>query len=362
MLNAWVRSAAGGDDRVVTEDTYRGIRQIFWAEDSKTLLYLQDDGGDENFHLFAVDVSKEGSKARDLTPFDGAKAQNVITNKRFPDELLVAVNARDKAQFDMYRVQLESGAIELDTENPGGIVGWGSEDESFEVREGIRVNPDSSKTVLVRDSTKAEWRDLAVFPYGEEGGMVDFCSDGEHALMTSSVGRETTALTKVKLSDGSTTEVIAFNDKADCGGIMLDEDTKEVRAVSFNYARTERTFFDEELKGHFDRLEGMGPDKAEVSLVSKTRDEATWVVSFRRDDGPTEYSLYDTASHKLTPLFVSQPALSDYKFAPVWQSNFGRPTLVPSAASARWRDFHTGSRTWRTCEFKRGTASSSSPT
>ena len=85
--------------------------------------------------------------------------------------------------------------------------------------------------------------------------------------------------------------------------------------MSFNYARTERTFFDQELKGHFDRLEGMGPDKAEVSLVSKTRDEATWVVSFRRDDGPTEYSLYDTASHKLTPLFVSQPALSDYKFA-----------------------------------------------
>ena len=221
VLNAWVRSATGGDDRVVTEDTYRGIRQIFWAEDSKTLLYLQDDGGDENFHLFAVDVSKEGSKARDLTPFDGAKAQNVITNKRFPDELLVAVNARDKAQFDMYRVQLESGDIKLDTENPGGIVGWGSEDESFEVREGIRVNPDSSKTVLVRDSTKAEWRDLAVFPYGEEGGMVDFCNDGEHALMTSSVGRETTALTKVKLSDGSTTEVIAFNDKADCGGIMF---------------------------------------------------------------------------------------------------------------------------------------------
>ena len=155
-----------------------------------------------------------------MTPFDGAKAQNVITNKRFPDELLVAVNARDKAQFDMYRVQLESGAIELDTENPGGIVGWGSEDESFEVREGIRVNPDSSKTVLVRDSKDAEWRDLAVFPYGEEGGMVDFCSDGEHALMTSSVGRETTALTKVKLSDVSTTEVIAFNDRVDCGGIM----------------------------------------------------------------------------------------------------------------------------------------------
>merc|ERR1719484_500448 len=96
---------------------------------------------------------------------------------------------------------------------------------------------------------------------------------------------------------------------------MLDEDTKEVRAVSFNYARTERTFFDDELKGHFDRLEGMGPDKAEVSLVSKTRDEKTWVVSFRRDDGPTEFSLYDAGGDRtLAPLFVSQPALLDYDF------------------------------------------------
>ncbi len=162
----------------------------------------------------------------------------------------------------------------------------------------------------------------------------------------------------------------------------LDDDTKEVRAVSFNYARTERTFFDQELKGHFDRLEGMGPDKAEVSLVSKTRDEATWVVSFRRDDGPTEYSLYDTKSNALTPLFVSQPALSDYKFAPVWKSTSvsgrvrNRHRHAIEHVSRRWRagrrgdsgrtrrkfDLRTGSRTWKTCEFKRGTASSSSRT
>ena len=68
--------------------------------------------------------------------------------------------------------------------------------------------------------------------------MVDFTADGEHCLMLSSVGRETTALTKVRLADGETTEVIASNDKCDCGGIMTDDDTKEVRAVSFNYART----------------------------------------------------------------------------------------------------------------------------
>ena len=49
VLNAWVRSAAGGDDRVVTEDTYRGIRQIFWAEDSKTLLTYKTTAATRTF-------------------------------------------------------------------------------------------------------------------------------------------------------------------------------------------------------------------------------------------------------------------------------------------------------------------------
>ena len=51
---------------------------------------------------------------------------------------------------------------------------------------------------------------------------------------------------------------------------------------------------------------------------------------------------------------------------PVWNQISGAPRhrrdVVSVAASARWRDFHTGSRTWRTSAYKRGTASSSSPT
>ena len=123
VLNVWVRTVGGADDRLVTADASRGIRQFFWAEDSATLLYMQDDKGDENFHLFAIDATSDGATARDLTPFPGAKAQNVITNKRFPKELLVAVNNRDASQFDMYRCELATGALALDTENPGDVVG-----------------------------------------------------------------------------------------------------------------------------------------------------------------------------------------------------------------------------------------------
>ena len=106
VLNAFVRTIGKNDDRVVTSDKLRGIRGVSWAQDSKTLLFNQDDGGDENFHLYGIDATTPGAAAVDLTPYPGCKAQNVVTNKRFPDELLVAVNNRNPAAFDMYRVNL----------------------------------------------------------------------------------------------------------------------------------------------------------------------------------------------------------------------------------------------------------------
>ena len=57
----------------------------------------------------------------------------MITNKRFPDQLLVGINNRNPACFDMYRCDVASGKLTLDTENPGDVLGWGTEDESFEV-------------------------------------------------------------------------------------------------------------------------------------------------------------------------------------------------------------------------------------
>ena len=48
-------------------------------------MYLQDVGGDENFHLFLQPL--DGRPAKDLTAFDGVRAQNLVTDKHFPGEV-----------------------------------------------------------------------------------------------------------------------------------------------------------------------------------------------------------------------------------------------------------------------------------
>jgi len=328
VLNIFVRETSDENNdnaRMVTNDSSRGIRQYRWAQDGHTILYLQDFEGNENFHLWAIDattintIDDSDALARDLTPGENVKASNLITNKRFPDELLVATNERDPTCFDMYRIQYKTGEKTLDTQNPGDVLGWGSEDTSFEVREALVKNQaDSSQTIRVRDDEKSEWRDLITLPYGENGNLVDFCNDnGKSCWMTSSLGRETTALLKVDLQTGETLETISSNDKCDVGGVVLDQDTKELKSVIYNYARTERVFMESNLEKDYQVLQSLGPENCNVSAVSKTIDEQTWVVAYSRSDGPTEFVIYDQIEKTTKPLFVSKPDLLNYKFAPM---------------------------------------------
>ena len=96
-------------------------------------------------------------------------------------------------------------------------------------------------------------------------------------------------------------EEIASSEQCNVGGLQIDDDTKEVQVVAFNYARLERRFFDKELESDFTKLQAAAPEGCEVSVASRTRDKSVWVVSFRRDDGPTDFVLYERPSGALTP-------------------------------------------------------------
>jgi len=307
---------------VTRNDTLRGVDQLpFWAQDSKTLLYLEDCAGDENYHLWAAHALDPTAPARDLTPFYGKEpiqACNILTSPWFPNELLVGLNSRaPHAVFDMYRCNYQTGQLELDTLNPGDVVGWGCETRSFQVRAAtVRNQDDSSTTIRFRACDRRPWRDLVTFPYGEVGTLVDFCNDGtDTCWMTSSVGRDTTALLRVDLQTGATLEEVFAIDKCDCGGAVLDPATKKLRAVGFNYARLERTFWDPDLENDYRVLQSLGPVGSDVVVYSKTRDETLWTVGYQRSDGPTEFFIYDQISKSTKPLFVDRPELLQYKLA-----------------------------------------------
>ena len=312
VLQVWVQTRGKEDARQVTQDKKRGIRIYSWTWAPNTLIYLQDQEGNEDYHLYAVDVPR--GEVRDLTPFKGVRAQPLGGNRHHPDELLVGLNRRNPRLFDVYRLHLKSGKLELDTKNPGNVVGW-SVDNDLRVRIASRLTPDGGQELLYRPDDKAEWKKLLKWgPQDTNGGVVGFTKDNKAVYLESSEGRETLSLVRRDLASGKE-ELIASNPRADVAGVIINPDTKKVEAVSFNREKVTWKALDEDIKADLEALEKGA--RGEPSIVSQDKTRKTWVVAYSADVTPTSYYLYDRPTKKLTKLFTAKPALEKYELAPM---------------------------------------------
>ncbi|MDQ7088698.1 MAG: hypothetical protein Q9Q13_12940 [Acidobacteriota bacterium] len=143
VLNIWVRTLGRQDDTQVTDDRQRGIRSYTWTHDGRHLLYVQDREGDENWHVHLVHAAERST--RDLTPFDGVRAQGVMLDRHHPGQMLVGLNRSDPSIFDVYRVDLDSGEMTLDTKNPGDVVSWVT-DANFQIRGAVAKSTEDGST------------------------------------------------------------------------------------------------------------------------------------------------------------------------------------------------------------------------
>jgi dipeptidyl aminopeptidase/acylaminoacyl peptidase len=311
VLNVWIKTIGKDDDRMITNDEKRGIRIYMFAEDGKHLLYMQDVGGNENFHLYRVPLA--GGEATDLTPFEGARAAGVDMDKKHPGEILVGLNVRDKKVFDMHRINLETGESKLDTENPGDVLGWDT-DAEFQVRAAQAQNPqDGSTIVRVRDAVDQPWRDLLTLPATENGGFVGFTADGKAGYVTTSIGSDVTRLVKMDLATGKELETLAQDPRCDVGGIMVQPDSRTVQAVGFNYLRNEWKVLDKSLEADHAALKKVNP--GDFSVTSRDRADRQWIVAYTNSDDQVRWYLYDRKTKKATFLFGNQPALEKVKLA-----------------------------------------------
>src|SRR5689334_18310291 len=163
VQNIWVDSISGLNPQLVSNEGHRPIFWYAWAGDSKHLLYLQDNAGDEIDHLFSTDLTSQ--TVRDLTPFRGVRAQNVLLDPRHPKFVLVALNLRDRHAFDMYRIDLETGGITLEATNPGDVLTWKT-DRNFVIRGATAFDDKSCASIIrVRDAADKPWRDLVRMPF-----------------------------------------------------------------------------------------------------------------------------------------------------------------------------------------------------
>ena len=309
VLQVWVKTVGKDDDKMVTADKKRGIRQYFWAEDNKTLLYQQDNDGDENFHVYGVDLAS--GNVRDYTPFQGVRAEVADVNPDFPDEILVEANIRNRQLMDVHRLSLKTGALTLDTENPGDVAGWGT-DAKFQVRAAQAQTPDGGTEIRVRDDVKAPWKSLLKVGPDEILEFEDFSKDGGSAYLKTSIGSDTARLVERNLATGAE-KVLAVSPEVDAGGVVIHPKTHVVQAVSFAPGRATWKVLDPSVQADFDAITKL--HSGDFLIVNRTSKDDAWLVGFTSDRGPVTWYKWDRTAKKGTLLFTAQPKLEGLALA-----------------------------------------------
>ena len=322
VLNVW--TAPVGPDgvdwdsaQVVTNDTDRGIRVFRWAHDGRHLLYLQDTGGDENWRLYDVDLTT--MQHRDLTPFEGVQAQILATEKDLPDEVLVGLNRDNPALHDVYRLNLTTGDLVKEVENPG-FAGWVA-DTKLVTRVGVGLEPDGTLVVKVRDGADGDWRLLLTLPAEDAltSAPIAISPDGATMLAMSSLDADTGRLVRVDLGSGAQA-VIAEDPDADVSGVRVHPDTREPQVVTWVKERTEYRVLDPALEADVAAIRAL--HRGDPDIIAHDHSDMVWLVAFTNDTGPIPYFLYDRQRREGRFLFDHRPELSQYELVPMEPFSF----------------------------------------
>ncbi len=321
VLNVWVAPIRPADApegpgvdwdaaAVVTDDTDRGIRAYTWAKDGRHLLYVQDTGGDENWRLYDVDL--ETMERRDLTPFEGIQARLIATRKSHRDEVLVGLNRDNPQLHDVYRLDLKTGELVKEIENPG-YAGWLA-DEDMVVRGAIAPLPDGGYDLLVRDGADAGWRTLLTITADDApaSDALAFTGDGKSMIVISSLGVDTGRLTRVDLASGDS-QVLLEDPEADVTGALLHPDTREPQIAVVLKDRAEYHVLDPAVEPDYQAIRAL--NSGDPGFAGRDEADATWLIAFSQDAGPVEYFAYDRASRTGNFLFTSRPELAAYELA-----------------------------------------------
>ena len=140
--NIWVKTSAEPFEkaRPITADTKRPIASFFWSRDSRAILFVQDQGGDENYNVYAVDPAAppaagvEVPPARNLTAAKNVRAFIYAVPKSEPDAIYVGLNDREPAWHDLYKVRISTGERQLLRKNTERLTGW-----AFDTRDRLRL-------------------------------------------------------------------------------------------------------------------------------------------------------------------------------------------------------------------------------
>jgi dipeptidyl aminopeptidase/acylaminoacyl peptidase len=297
----------------VTADKKRGIRSFSWAQNSRQIIYTQDEGGDENWRIHVVDIASAQDSV--ISPAGKVQGQIIQTSVTKPDEILIAINDRDPQNHDLYYHNLKTGEQKLVFKNEDGYTGYLT-DDSLALRMLLKQTPAGGLEVFKRD---ASGKLTSFTTFSPQDALVSqpvgFDVAGTTLYVIDSRDRDKAALVAIDPDTGAK-KVLAESNKADVSDTLANPASGKIEAAEIEYLRDEWQAIDPAIKADIDFLDANA--RGQWKVTSRSYDDSKWTVRVDRVTEPLAFWLYDRKAKQLTKLFTARPNLEGAPLSPMY--------------------------------------------
>jgi dipeptidyl aminopeptidase/acylaminoacyl peptidase len=305
-MNIFIQKIGDSSATQLTFEEKRDISGYFWPNNEQ-LVFLKDDAGDENFHLFGVDI--DGSNPISFTDFDGVKAQIIDDLPDQKDFIIIGLNKRNKQVFDPYRLNLKSGKTSILAENPGNIQGWMFDHEG-KLRIATAIVDGVNTSLLYRDSEQEEFKTIVTTNFKEGFSPQFFTFDNKNIIGTSNLGRDKSVVVEFDPSKGKEVKELYGNEDYDVGGVAYSRKRKVITAAYYNSWKSERHFFDQQSKALFEKVQNHLPGY-EISVSGMSDDENIFIIRTYSDKSLGAYFIYNAKEDNLDKIVEVSPWIDE---------------------------------------------------
>ena len=305
-MNIFIQKIGDSSATQLTFEEARDIAGYFWPNNEQ-IVFLKDEAGDENFHLFGVNI--DGSNPIGFTDFDGVRAQIIDDLPDQKDFVVIGLNKRNKQVFDPYRLNLKTGEISMLAENPGNIQGW-MFDHDGKLRIATAIVDGVNQSILYRENEEDEFKTIITTNFKEGFNPQFFTFDNKNIIGSSNLGRDKYAIVEFDPVTAKEVKVLYSNDDYDVNGVGYSRKRKVITAAYFESWKSERHYFDSTSKATFEKIQKQLAGY-EIGITGVNKDENILILRTYSDKSLGAYYIYNSEDDKMKKIVDVSPWIDE---------------------------------------------------
>ncbi|GAB2695357.1 S9 family peptidase [Mucilaginibacter koreensis] len=303
--NLFILSLADGRERMVTSFADYSVRDYFWTYNNH-LVFSQDRIAMDEYRMYALDINT--LKLKTLISQEKLRVRLLNLDKHNPDVITLIMNKRNPASFDIYKLNITTGKLDLYQPNPGNITEWFPDIDGK-----IRLAKSSDgvdETILFRPDDSAPFKPIIKNNFKNSVEPVPFTSTPNAFYALSNVNRDKMALVQIDAHTGKEAKVIYATSDADIQEVSYSRLKGTLEYAAWEDTKPKKHFLNDSIEQMYTDIRRQLNNSMSIRLIDRDTAGHNFILSAYNDRNPGSYYLYNQPTKKLTLLGNINTSLS----------------------------------------------------